>query len=69
MNSMPALLLAMMAFELAWFVPFRRVFRQAHFSPEYAYLSLVPILGPLLCIWILATRRWPLKAKLVKTYS
>ena len=69
MQSMPALLLALMVFELAWFVPFRRVFQQAHFSPAYAYLSLVPVVGPLLCIWILASKRWPLKAKLVKTYT
>lgn len=69
MHSTPALLIAATVFELVWFVPFRKVFRHAHFSPGYAYLSLVPVLGPLLCIWILAAKRWPLKSKLIKTYS
>ncbi|TDF66502.1 hypothetical protein E1J61_10000 [Cupriavidus sp. L7L] len=69
MNSAPFILLGLVVFELLWFVPFQRVFRQAHFSSGYAYLSLVPLLGPLLCIWILASKRWPLKSKLVKSYS
>jgi len=69
MNNTLIYLIALMAFELAWFLPFRSVFRQAHFHPGYAYLSLVPILGPLACIWILSTKRWPLKNRLVKTYN
>ncbi len=62
-------LLAFVAFEAAWFVPFRIVFRSARFSTLYAYISLIPILGPLICIWILAARPWPLKSKVVRTYS
>ena len=62
-------LLAFVVFEAAWFVPFRIVFRSARFSTLYAYASLIPMIGPLLCIWILATRPWPIKTKLVRTYS
>lgn len=60
--------LAALLFELAWFLPFRRIFQLAHFHPAYAFLALVPVVGPLACAWILSTRRWPLKSKLVKTY-
>lgn len=59
-------LLAFIAFEAAWFIPFRRVFRTAHFSAPYAYLSLIPILGPLACLWILASKPWPLKTQIVR---
>lgn len=64
-----AFLLAFVVFELAWFLPFRSVFKQAHFQPGYALISLVPVFGPLICIWILASKRWPLKNKMVKTYA
>ncbi|WP_420995389.1 hypothetical protein ACKI2N_027850 [Cupriavidus sp. 30B13] len=62
-------LLGFVAFEAIWFFPFRKVFRAAHFGAPYAYLSLIPLMGPLLCIWILAARPWPLKTKLVRTFS
>lgn len=60
--------LAAVLFELAWFLPFRRIFQLAHFHSGYACLALVPLVGPLACAWILSTQRWPLKSKLVKTY-
>ncbi|MGO4326533.1 hypothetical protein AB4Z48_19375 [Cupriavidus sp. 2TAF22] len=62
-------LLGFLAFEAIWFLPLRKVFRAAHFSTTYAYLALIPLVGPLLCIWILAARPWPLKNKLVRTFS
>ncbi|MDF3833126.1 hypothetical protein P3W85_09205 [Cupriavidus basilensis] len=62
-------LLGFLVFEAIWFFPFRKVFKSAHFEGFYAYLALIPLLGPLLCIWILASKPWPLKTKLVRTYS
>lgn len=62
-------LLGFLFFEALWFIPFRKVFKAAHFGPRYAYLALLPFIGPLLCIWILASRPWPLKSKLVRTFS
>ena len=59
-------LLAFVAFEAAWFIPFRTVFKAAHFSDLYAYISLIPMLGPLACIWMLASKPWPLKSKIVR---
>ncbi|KAF7962362.1 hypothetical protein AWV80_22585 [Cupriavidus sp. UYMU48A] len=59
-------LLAFVAFEAAWFVPFLMVFRATRLSSAYAYISLVPIIGPLVCAWVLALRPWPLKGKLVR---
>ena len=56
-------------FELLWFFPYRKVFKAAHFSGHYAYLALLPVVGPMICIWILAYRPWPLKARLVRIYS
>ncbi|MCY1352674.1 hypothetical protein D9M68_474070 [compost metagenome] len=57
-------LLAFVAFEAAWFIPFHTVFRAAHFGARYSYLSLIPIVGPLACIWILASKPWPLRTKM-----
>jgi len=68
MSSSVVYVLAALVFELAWFLPFRRIFRQAHFHPAFAFLSLIPMVGPLACAWLLSTLRWPLKSKLVKTY-
>jgi len=62
-------LLGFLLFEALWFLPFRKIFRAAHFGKAYAYLALIPLMGPLLCIWILATRPWPLKSKLVRLYA
>ncbi len=59
-------LLAFVVFEAAWFIPFRTVFKNAHFSDPYAYVSLIPIIGPLACIWILASKPWPLRLKIVR---
>lgn len=62
-------LLAFVAFEAAWFIPFRIVFREARFSFAYPFIALIPIIGPLVCTWILALRPWPLKSRFVRTYS
>lgn len=60
-------LLAFVVFEAVWFAPFRTVFKCARFSVLYAYVSLIPIIGPLACIWILASKPWPLKSKMVRS--
>lgn len=59
-------LFSFLLIELAWFVPFRKVFSIAHFHPAYAFLSLLPLIGPLLCLWILAIKPWPLKRQLIR---
>lgn len=61
--------LALLIFEALWFVPFYKVFREARFSTAYAFLALIPIAGPLLCLWILFLFPWPLKNRLVRTLS
>lgn len=66
---MATYLLGFLLFEALWFLPFKKVFRAAHFNWPYAYLALLPLVGPLLCIWVLATRPWPLKTKLVRSGS
>jgi hypothetical protein len=67
--TMTYYILGFLLFEALWFLPFRKVFMAAHFSAHYAWLALIPLVGPLLCIWILAARPWPLKTKLVRTFS
>lgn len=62
-------LLGLLAFEVIWFLPFQKVFKIAHFSPSYAYLALIPFLGPFICIWILAAKPWPLKTRMVRSTS
>ncbi|MCY0854383.1 MULTISPECIES: hypothetical protein [unclassified Cupriavidus] len=59
-------LLGFLLFEALWFFPFKRVFRAAHFHPAYAIIALIPIAGPLACIWLLAMRPWPLKDRLIR---
>ncbi|QQX89018.1 hypothetical protein JJQ59_25405 [Cupriavidus necator] len=54
-------LLAFVAYEAEWFLSLGT----ARFSTPYAHLSLVPILGPLTCIWILACKLWSLKSKMI----
>lgn len=61
--------LAFAIFEAAWFIPFRIVFKTAHFNALCAYLSLIPILGPLACVWILASKPWPLKTKIFRVQT
>ncbi|MGO4326311.1 hypothetical protein AB4Z48_12040 [Cupriavidus sp. 2TAF22] len=62
-------LLGFLAFEALWFFPFRKVFRTARFESGYEYLALIPLVGPLVCLWILAFRPWPLKTRLVRSLS
>ncbi|NUA30632.1 hypothetical protein [Cupriavidus basilensis] len=62
-------LLGFLVFEALWFFPFRKVFRTARFKSGYEYLALIPIFGPLACVWILAFRPWPLKSRLVRTLA
>lgn len=38
-------LLGFLFFEVLWFLPFRKVFRAAHFGKAYAYLALIPLMG------------------------
>lgn len=66
---MPLNAVAFLVFEALWFVPFYKVFQEARFSVGYALLALIPIVGPLICIWILYLCPWPLKKKLVRTFS
>ena len=40
-------LLGFFLFEALWFFPYRKVFQAARFSGYYAYLALLPIIGPL----------------------
>ncbi|CAG2132480.1 hypothetical protein LMG26411_00625 [Cupriavidus numazuensis] len=63
---MAVYLFGFLVFEALWFFPFRAIFREARFGSGYAYLALIPLLGPLACIWILASKPWPLKTKLVR---
>ncbi|MDF3835805.1 hypothetical protein P3W85_23050 [Cupriavidus basilensis] len=47
-------LIAFLIFEALWFVPYSLAFKAAGIRGHYAYLALLPILGPLICTWILA---------------
>ena len=60
---------AFLLFGLVWFVPLYRIFRRAHFHAACALFAIIPLLGPLVCLWVLCIRPWPLKAKLVRVFA
>ncbi|GAB7550107.1 hypothetical protein CS8_098200 [Cupriavidus sp. 8B] len=54
--------LGFLLFEALWFIPYSRAFKAARINGYYAYLALLPIIGPLICTWILAYRSLPPKS-------
>lgn len=61
--------LLFIVYEILWLVPYYYIFRKAKYHSAWALLSLVPVVGPLACAFILAFTTWPLRSKIVKTYQ